>query len=1073
MILLAEASIDEVKAQEKPSVAGTVLDENGNPLSGANVTILTYHWRRFVKRVKTDSAGRFHTSVDKEGSYLIYVTYDDRRTPGMDYVPERWRTWLSSNSISSRRFILGKGASIYLDGQIRYIETNKVAYSYRFTVLGTKGGESYWTGPIKEYGSYSDLFEHLGFDERLVVVPADTEVKIQVKAYFPQKYSQTFILAGKTGYFKLSQGEVLHIDVREHNILSNTEYVKEILSSGFSLLYDCLTAGFLVEIEKESLLDAYNLVKESSILLREGFLDQSFAKLRSAYIIATGTKSTLEGLIESSSNSLLPLLFLFLFIAFASASLMAEGSARLEIAVNNRKLLIPITSLAGAILYIFLVTLFYLVFPGCHLIPQSTYIVMSAFTFIIGKIVSLLFIRFSRKEERGKSIQFKSAIAAAFLMGSRNLRRRRMRTLMNIFSVIMLVFGFITLTSISPGYGLWKRELRPTIPVDALLIKDEPLGGEPGSFVSIPESFMEWIKSYPNITLISPKAENSPVTLGSSLGRLYSESGESTNVLGIIGIIPSKEAKITGINRVVTNGSYLEDDDLEGIIVSSSLHESLNVYVGDNLYGFGRKFVIRGFFDDDAMKKLVDINGLSFLPYYIVKGDFIPCPVTHAIIVNYEVALTLPQVSISRVAVQLDNEENYESLAEIVALTYEYNTYVSHPGSLTLHSLGSYIEAQGVELVFPLMILVILNIGMSMFAAVNERRNEIAALSSLGLNPTHIATLFVAEALIIGFIGGGFGYLFGISGYRIAALLGGFQVREKVSADWGIISILLSGFTAAIASLIPALRSSVIVTPSLLRKWRIEDESIIRADKPQVLHLPLRLTAKELEPFIAFVTKRLRAREVKIKEEPSKGGVIRKISFAYDLPEIGWTENEIIIQPEVEGYSLKMMCSSHGLSSHPVEAIRKTASHVRNVLLEWSAMTCEIATSFDPYLSKLYNLVNVYNPTTLYLISPYPDVHKKIDEFKEELILRGIRPPKFFVANVDTTDLEQTIKTVKEMVSRANVVCVSGEDATLCSALAMEAVKQNKTVCYVIDDRPIEERIRDPFKDLEIISSLT
>jgi len=79
--------------------------------------------------------------------------------------------------------------------------------------------------------------------------------------------------------------------------------------------------------------------------------------------------------------------------------------------------------------------------------------------------------------------------------------------------------------------------------------------------------------------------------------------------------------------------------------------------------------------------------------------------------------------------------------------------------------------------------------------------------------------------------------------------------------------------------LIPALRSSVIVTPSLLRKWRIEDESIIRADKPQVLYLPLRLTAKELEPFIAFVTKRLRAREVKIKEEPSKGGVIRKISF--------------------------------------------------------------------------------------------------------------------------------------------------------------------------------------------------
>jgi len=441
ILVAAEASAVEVQAQKKPSVAGIVVDEDGNPLSGANVTLLTYSRRYFVKRVKTDSAGRFYASVDKEGSYLIYVTYDDKRTPGMDYVPERWRTWLSSNAVSSRQFVLEKGASIYLSGQIRYIETNKVATNYRFTVLELKeeGEGEYWTGPIREYGSFSDFVRSLGFDERLVVVPADTEVKIQVKAYFPQKYSQTFILAGKTGYFKLSQGEILHIDVREHNIVSNIKYIKEILSSGFSLLYECQTAGFLVEMEKQSLLEAYNSVKESSILLRKGLLDQSFAKLRSAYILALGIESTLKGLIESSSQSLLPLLFLFLFIASASAYLMVERSTCLEIVVGNKRFLISVASLAGAVLYVFLIALFYLVFPGCRLVPQLIYIIMSIFTFIFGKIISLLFIRVSQeKENKSRSIQFKSAIAAAFSMGSRNLRRRKMRTLINLTSIVIL-----------------------------------------------------------------------------------------------------------------------------------------------------------------------------------------------------------------------------------------------------------------------------------------------------------------------------------------------------------------------------------------------------------------------------------------------------------------------------------------------------------------------------------------------------------------------------------------------------------------------------------------------------------
>jgi ABC-type lipoprotein release transport system permease subunit len=1077
VILVAEFSEVDVKAQRKAVVKGIVIDEDGVHIGGANVTLLDFDHRSFVKRVTTDSAGRFYVSVNREGSYLIYVTYDDRKTPGVDYVPERWRTWLSSDSVSSRKFILKKGASIYLDGEIRYIKTSKVAISYQFTVLGLKGsdGKDYWTGPVGDYGSFSDLVQFLGFDERLVVVPAETKVKIQVRANFPARQSQTFVLAGKTGYFRLLQGEAMHIDVREHNILSNVEYLKGILSSGFSLLDDCLTAGFLVAEERRDLFKAYNLVEESLFLLRKGLLDQSFARLRSAYILATRTEGTLKGLIESSSQSLFPLLFLFLFVAFASAHLVTENSVCLDVTAGDRRFLISVTSLVETALYFLLFAFFYLVYPGSHLIPQSTYISMGVFIFLAGKAVMFLFPWFAREEEGGNQpIQLKSAVVAAFSMGSRNLRRRKMRTLMNLISVMVLVFGFITLTSISPGYGLSKIELRPILPVDALLIKDESLGGSPGSFVSLPDSFIRWLESYPNVTLISPKAENSPVTLERPLGRLYSATGKRMDVLGVIGVIPSKEANLTGLNQILEEGDYLEDDDLKGILISSSLRELLEVDVGDKLYGFGQEFIVRGFFERDALTRFLDINGQTYLPYYSYhspEGEVVnaPCPSDAVIILAYEKAITLPKVSTSRVAVQLSDIGGYESLARIIVLTYEYRVYDSHPGFLAMYSLGEYIEERGTGLVFPIMVLVMLNIGLSMFAAVNERRNEIATFSSLGLNPAHIAALFVAETLIIGFIGGGFGYLLGISGYRLASLLGGLQVREKVSAEWGITSILFSVATAVVASLIPALRSSTLATPSLLRRWNIEEnERPIGSDKPWALDIPIKLMPKELEPFTAFIVRQLRAHEVKLEEESYEGGMVRKISFMYDLPEMGWTKNEIVIQPEEKEYSLKLVSSSHG-SSQPAEAIRMTATYVRKLVLEWSAATCEVVTSFDPSLSRLYNIVDTYSPTTLYVISAYPDTNDKIDEFRDKLVSRGIRPPKFAVSRVTPGDLEQIIKTVKDLVSRADIVCVSGEDALLCSALAMEAVKQNKSICYVIDDRSIEERMKNPFQELKII----
>jgi len=1085
ILLVAEAYVADVQAQKKGRITGIVVDEDGSPIQGANVTLFSFdRYIKFKKRVTTDAAGRFYLSVTKGGSYLIYVTYDKKETPGVDYVPERWRVWISLGSEASREFVLKKGASIYVDGELRYVKTNRLANSYQFIVLGLKGGEDWWIGPVRDYGSFSHLVRYLGFDKRLVIVPAETKVKIQVKAFFSASLSQTFILKGKAGYFKLPQGALMHVDAREQNILSNINYVKEILDSSLLLLDDCLTSGFLVDIEKQSLLTAYKAVEESLSLLSKGLFDHSFAKIRGAYISATKIKSTLEGLIQSSSQTILPALFLFLFISSAFLRLIMERSIYLEMAVGVKKHSISISPLLDIAFYFLLVTLFYFVFPGCHLIPQSTYIIMSIFALLAGKAIMTLFPRFAQeKKGENRALQLKGAIVMAFSMACRNLRRRRMRSMINLINVMILVFGFITLTSISPEYGLLKMESKPAIPIDALMIKDIPEDSPIGSFTALSDSFIEWIESRPNVTLVSPKAENSMVDTSNPLGQLYSTSGKCMYILGIIGIIPSKEVNITGLNSIISEGSYLEDDDPNGILISSLLKESLDVDVGDKLYGFGKVFIIRGFFDNEAFSKLVDVNGQIFLPYCLAEGEPYPCPTESVIILNYETALTLPKVSTSRIVVQLSDAESYEHLADIIAMTYEYRVYVSHPQSLTLQFLGRYTEGRGMEFVPFLMSLVMLNIAISMFAAVDERRNEIVTLSSVGLNPMHIAALFVSEALVIGFIGGGFGYLLGISGYRLASLIGGLKVQEKISAEWGFLSILLSGLTAVIASLIPALRSSTLVTPSLVRKWRMSDEGRLKSvDGAWVLDLPIKLMSREIELFTAFIVKRLREDEaagmrtvdrVRFEETPSDKGIVRKISFDHYFPERGWSENEIVIQRgEGEKYDLKLRCTFHGVSTNPMDTIHMAATYVRKLILEYSAASCEVVTLFDPYLSQFYNLVNAYNPSTLYIISlqTYPNMDEKIEIFKKALISRGIRPPKFFVSRVNPLNMDQTTKVVKDLISRADIVCVSGEHNMLCTALAIEAVRQKRIICYVVDDRPIEERMKNPFQNLKILS---
>ena len=1084
-ILISVVSTQLVYAQdqETATLSGTVLDENGKPIPDAIIRFFGPEYTR--GRTTTDSSGNFQLVVDREGEYDLFVVCNRSETPGVDYVPSYWETYLQLGSTSTFTFVLEKGASLYLDEELRFVESSNPADYFTFTVRRPNGDPLGGKYSVYTYGSRTSLGWLFGFDQRLVVVPADKEVIIEAYAEIEEPWVyHTFSIRPKTGHFKLSQGEMLRVDIREHTIDFNVASLRQMLDSAFSLLKDADYAGFLVTIERQDLLDAYGLIDASLLSVQKDLYDESFAELRRAYILTSRTLEGLQGLLQVGYQSALVLSLLFVFIASASSYLVSERENRVEMMAQGRKKLSFSLNLLIAILfYAVLFSSFYFSYPGCRLVPQTTLIPTAFVALILGQLVVARSPRaFSEKKGESHSIQHRSAIIAAFSMACRNLRRRKLRTVLTLANTMILIFAFITFTSISPGYGLVSQPLRPTISIDALLAVNIPVeSGLP--FSPLSSSFITWLESQPNVTLISPKAENMPTGITSPIGYLYSKSGERFHVQGIIGIVPSVEAEFTGINNTVTDGNYLQDDDHQGILMSSSFRERLNV--GDRLYGLEKEFVIKGFFDESGLENLRDVGGQTFIPRYLdMSGVALPCSGDQVIIVIYDTALTLPGVVISRVCAQLENPsaEEYSDFAQMIALTREYEVYVSHPNSLYMLYVGGYVEEKGVGLLPFLLLLVIANISASMLGSVKERRDEIASLSSVGLNPTHIAALFVAEAAVIGFIGGGLGYLLGISGYRLAAvpLFGALQVREKASAEWGLIALLISGAASILASLIPSMQASTIVTPSLLRKWRIGgSERPTEAGRPWVIDLPIRLLPRELEPFTGFMLERLREGSSRTAdkvdfvtgvrlEETSDSGPLRRLSFDYYPQPAVRSRNELVIEQVGSGHlNVKLLCLP---VQNAEDAVRGSATHVRNFILEWNAKTFEVATPYDPSLGQLYNLVNTYDPTTLYIITADPDLMEKLDPLRNVLVIEGLRPPKFVISRVDPLDIEQCMKAAEELVSRADIVCVSGGPDALCTALAINAKIQKKTMCFVVDPRPMKLRMEDPFQVLKVVN---
>jgi hypothetical protein len=227
-----------------------------------------------------------------------------------------------------------------------------------------------------------------------------------------------------------------------------------------------------------------------------------------------------------------------------------------------------------------------------------------------------------------------------------------------------------------------------------------------------------------------------------------------------------------------------------------------------------------------------------------------------------------------------------------------------------------------------------------MLNSLYERRNEIENLSSVGLNPAQVSAIFVAEASITGFIAGGVGYLLGLSFYKGMSILNiGLQVHQKVSAVWSVASIGLA-ISAVLTGAYAALKNSVVITPSLTRRWRI-DQEVGGFQEPWRVTVPIKLERSEVEPYVDYVYNRLK----KLQKHPVhvtswievydiENG--KKVRFIYksQLATTGnvYTINELLVEPlENDEYGV------HLESLGEREWVHLAGSLIRRITMDFSS----------------------------------------------------------------------------------------------------------------------------------------
>jgi|GEM_PF-769861 len=967
-------------AQGGVTINGDVRDRStGNPIPYANVLVArsatgyfsnglyVYGWQK-VLQSETDPDGHFVLELLTKVNYKIYVYYDDPSTPGFDYIPSVKNILSSASGKMNLTFELWAGASLILDGEALFVETTEPSQS------------SYWvsdpdSGAAMLFGEYllyyatgeTNLNYFLGISQSQLIVPAEIPFMVRVESGIrvEGKAAIRVFCVDQPNHFVLGKGEAIHADLRAFSLPLSLSTVKTGFEENSRRVKDMEAKGFYLAVERQSLAKIESLALEAEQDLSRGDYGACFTELREAYLEVLNVQSWVAGAYVEASRSVLVLMPFLAFTATAISYLLFEKRTRKVLG-----LLAFYTAFLPAL---------YLLYPGSCLVETSLFLEASLLSVVAVLGIAALAPRVLEDRVRRKDVPLRNMITPVFSIAKRSLRRRKLRFVLTLTSVMILVSSFIALTSFTTGFGLTFGQVSsrpgpsegilvrtPKPPVSSVCLvvwkpgmpeKEGEIWLAPLPFSPLDNFSIQWFEERTETRLVAPKYENMPRR---QHAKKYDPLGYvgSVPIFGLIGINPRAEAEVLRLNETIVEGGYLSDGDENGVLISRELKERLNTTVGETITlrttGKTLELKIIGIFDDEKIENLKDLDDGSLLPWKIEAekvetwtDEFLyiekltPCLANEILVVTWRTALEIDGIQLSRLDILLKEGTDLKEYAKMMAVNKGFRVWASTEDGIYLAELTSYFEGKGLPIAVPWGI-VVLSVVVTMLNSLYERRREISIYSAVGMNPSHMTGLFLAEAAVIGIIGGGIGYLLGLGWYKaMSSLALAIQVKQKVSAVW-VLGAIAVALAAVLVGGLMAIKGSVVLTPSLMRRWRMEKGSA----KPmayQEITLPIKVSESEAEAFLEYMVKSLEDHRYDLEfvtdwisrgTERREKGAAKTVEFTYreaGVPKKLYSRNKVLLTTEKgeDTYTVKL------LSEGNID-IHRVGSLIRKIAMGWS-----------------------------------------------------------------------------------------------------------------------------------------
>ena len=394
-----------------------------------------------------------------------------------------------------------------------------------------------------------------------------------------------------------------------------------------------------------------------------------------------------------------------------------------------------------------------------------------------------------------------------FSLSTRMFRTNPSRTWLTVLGISVGISAVLFLVSL--GYGLQNVILQKIVFNQALL----SLAVTPSSdLIVLDDKALEEIKQIPKVTDVAPIAKFT--------GQLSLEEVNGTVEMRETRLADARYFGYSGTS--VKYGSLYEENDQHQLIISQAVLQLFGITDPNSV--LGKKVTVKIFATNDLQSDVAQ-EMVQVPETYTIKGVIEDNTESYAFLPLKEMLSYVKVHHYEQTRVKVDSSEDLNLVKdEVIARGYQTQSL-----SETIDQANKIFRVIQIVLgLFGAVALIVSSIGMfnTMTVTLLERTNEIGIMRALGASKSNLRNLFLAESVIIGFLGGVVGTLIGIAGGQIfnfvinslASKFGGTKTSLFVyPIPFLLMIVFLSLFIGFLSGIFPARRAAAMDPLEALR----------------------------------------------------------------------------------------------------------------------------------------------------------------------------------------------------------------------------------------------------------------